>query len=365
MEVFRDFHGGKVLEISKKSNIEVGEFLDFSANISPFLMEKEIKEKLYNSIDDIVYYPETDYEDIYIKLASLHNINKAYIRLGNGAIDIIYKLAAFLNLKKGKKRKVLFVEPSFIEYRKAFRIYEDIDLVYYDMDKENLKLDESILDILDNDMLAIFICNPNNPSSCLVEKEILNKILKKCKEKDIYLVLDECFMDFILEEDKYSLVSNIEENKKLIILRSFTKLFAVAGLRLGYTISSDRFFLKSMDLLNPHWNINTLALRVADLAADIYIDLKNKNLDLIEKERKYLIQELEDLKIKVYESKANFILLRLDKNYDDFEQYLLKYKILIRSCSNYRGLDGRYYRIAIRTHKDNVKLINVFKEYFR
>ena len=77
-------------------------------------------------------------------------------------------------------------------------------------------------------------------------------------------------VDFILEEDKYSLVSNIEENKKLIILRSFTKLFAIAGLRLGYTISSDRFFLKSMDLLNPHWNINTLALRVADLAADIY-----------------------------------------------------------------------------------------------
>ena len=261
MKVFRDFHGGKVLEISKKSNIEVGEFLDFSANISPFLMEKEIKEKLYNSIDDIVYYPETDYEDIYIKLASLHNINKAYIRLGNGAIDIIYKLAAFLNLKKGKKRKVLFVEPSFIEYRKAFRIYEDIDLVYYDMDKENLKLDESILDILDNDILAIFICNPNNPSSCLVEKEILNKILKKCKEKDIYLVLDECFMDFILEEDKYSLVSNIK-----FAFDSYTFIFKSSNSCIRYFLS---FSIKSKFLFFK--SIYISAAKSATLNAKVFI----------------------------------------------------------------------------------------------
>lgn len=363
----RSFHGGRVFELAKKEGIDPKSFIDFSANISPFPIDEKIRQRIYSSIDELMFYPETQYGYIYKKLAGLHKINKNSIRLGNGAIDIIYKLANFfsiLSLKNPKKTKVLIVEPSFSEYSKAFKTYENIDLLFYDMDEENLRLDEHIINILNEDILAVFVCNPNNPSSTLVDKNILDKMLKICKEKNIYLVLDECFMDFISNEEKFTCLYNIKDNKKLIILRSFTKLFSIAGLRFGYVLSSNEEVLNSLDKLSPQWNINTPALRAATEACSLYEHIKTKNINFIEKERLYLVEELKKFDIKIYKSEANFILFRANNKYEDLENYLFKKRILIRSCSNYRKLDKRYYRIAIREHKDNVKLIESLKEYF-
>lgn len=357
-------HGGRVFEASEMLHSEENEILDFSANISPFGLDERIKDELTKSTDKLVYYPETKYRKLTKKISALKEINESFIRCGNGATDIIYKLANIFSVfcKKGEKAKIVFCHPGFTEYESSFLAYETEKTAYV-MNKDSMRVERDILDLLTGDVTALYICNPNNPCACLIDKAVLSEILEECIKKNIYLVLDECFMDFVKDESN-SLVNRVEACSRLIILHSFTKLFAIPGLRLGYMLCSDSMILEKFDALSPTWNINTPAFLAGLRAIDLYDEIRAANLFYLEKERRYLSEELEGLGFKVYKSHTNFILFCLKNEKKDLESFLLKRKILIRCCADFYSLDKSYYRIAIRTREDNRRLIKGLKEYF-
>lgn len=358
MSYTENLHGGKIIDLIKDSKEK---YIDFSANINSYGLDKRIKKEIVLTVDNIKHYPSTNYKKLSEKICYIHNIDKDFIHLGNGASDLIYRLAVCFFLLKNNKLRISLPYPSFIEYEKSFEAFDNIEKSYYRLDFDKpFNLEE--LNLANTDI--IYICNPNNPSSTLISKKKLFDLANRCKKQKIFLIIDECFMDFVNNEEEYSLISEIKNNKYIIILRSFTKIFALAGLRLGYILSSNKDILTKMDNLFPTWNINSLAFVAGNFACEIYDDIRKKVLISIEKERVYLTKNLKKLNFKVYESKANFILFK--NFYDiDLEKELLKNNILIRSCANFKGLDKTYYRIAIKSRKENRILIKFLGELIR
>lgn len=202
----------------------------------------------------------------------------------------------------------------------------------------------------------VFICNPNNPTGELVSIELLEKILKRCREKDVMLVMDECFNDFIEEPERYTMKSYLKDNKNLFILKAFTKIYAMAGLRLGYGLSSDESLLKKMTSVSQPWAVSIPA-QIAGVQALKEKEYLKKTEELIRKESNYLKEALKKLNMKIYGSKANYIFFK-DNDNQELKAYLESRGIMIRDCSNYIGLTKGYYRICVKEHKDNERLIN-------
>ena len=369
-------HGGNIKEISRNTGLDYKNIIDFSANINPLGMPSSVKKAIIEGIDEIEKYPDITYFELKKAIANYENknyedlLNKKdickdsnkktiYIKeedliLGNGAAEVLFNVVRGTNPKK-----VLVLAPTFSEYEEATRAV-DGEIIYYNLKEENnFTIQEDILDIIDYNLDLIFICNPNNPTGVVTYKGILEKILIKAKDNNVILIMDESFLDFI--EEDMSMISYINEYDNLIIIKSLTKLFALPGIRIGYGVCRNNEIKYKVNKISPAWNINILA-EIATKTA-----LKDKSyiketLEFIKNEKEYLYNELRKLEqIKVYTPSANFILLRTLKNID-LKNQLLKHNILVRSCSNYEGLNGTYYRVAIRNHCENIKLVAVLKK---
>lgn len=369
-------HGGNIKEISRNTGLDYKNIIDFSANINPLGMSSSVKKAIIEGLDEIEKYPDitylelkksiidyenSSYEDLLNKKDKNDDINKKIIDikeedliLGNGAAEVLFNVVRGINPKK-----VLLLAPTFSEYEEATKAI-DGEIIYYTLKEENdFTIQEDILDMIDNSLDLIFICNPNNPTGVLTCREILEKILIKAKNNNVMLIMDESFLDFV--EEDMSMMCYINEYDNLIIIKSLTKLFALPGIRIGYGICRNNHIKYKVTKISPPWNINILA-EIATKTA-----LKDKSyiketLEFIKNEKEYLYNELKKLeKIKVYVPSVNFILLKSLNNID-LKNELLKYNILIRSCSNYEGLDGTYYRVAVRNRYENIKLITALKE---
>ena len=201
-------------------------------------------------------------------------------------------------------------------------------------------------------MYLVFLANRNNPVGNTREDMLLEKICDRCRGKKITVVIDECFLEFTRKRGFFE-THSLQEYPNVIIVKAFTKLYAIPGVRLGFLFCGDQN--RTEQILNqlPEWNISTIA-EAAGLAALDETEYCNKTTSYIEKERAYLKAELEKMEIKVYPGEADFLLLKTEH---PLYEKLLKEKILIRDCGNYRGLSKGYYRIAVKTHKENEKLI--------
>ena len=208
---------------------------------------------------------------------------------------------------------------------------------------------------LTEDLDVVMLCNPNNPTGCLIDGNLLEKILQRCREYHIYLLLDECFVDFVDEPEKTTSKQLLEQYREMFILKAFTKLYAMAGLRLGYGMSRNTELLQKMEQCLQPWNISipAQAAGVAALREKAYVA---ESKQLIRQERKWLQEQLKTLGIRVYDSAANYIFFR---GPEGLTEKLLKQQIIIRDCSGYPGLGEGYYRIAVRTHAENEKLIQI------
>ena len=207
---------------------------------------------------------------------------------------------------------------------------------------------------------VLVLCNPNNPTGKLMDKELLLRVLRHCEELHIPLLVDECFMDFVKDEDKYSLVDQVAGHPKLIILKAFTKIFAIPGVRLGFCLTSDAALMDKLYACGQDWNVSVLA-QAAGVAALDETDYLEETRELIAVEKAYLVAQLRLIKLQVFEGAANYLLIKTTHNYP-WPEKLKKHHILIRDCSNFRGLSAGYYRIAVKTRRDNRKLIKIMKE---
>ncbi len=344
-------HGG---DIYSRYDIKYSDKItDFSANINPFGMPHEIRKAIIDHVDDYSVYPDPLCRDLTSLMAEKKGLREENIVFGNGAADIIYRIAVAL-----KPKKALLLAPTFSEYEDALKVV-DCEVRYFTLLRENgFKITDEYTDMIDSGTDMIFICNPNNPTGVLTNKDLLGKILKKASENSVTVVIDECFMDFVNDEPQ-SMLGEIQNYPNLIILGAFTKMYAMAGLRLGYMFCGSEKIVEKIKNAAQPWSVSTVA-SVAALAALEMEWYEEKTREYVASQRAYLTKELRKLGYEPFESHANYILFYSPDV--SIKAKLEEYGILIRSCDNYHGLDGHYFRIAVKLEEENMDLIRCLKK---
>ncbi len=344
-------HGGDIYSVSG----EFGEkILDFSSNVNPKGLPKMAVKVLKNSISGYFAYPDTNCYQLKKSISEFEGVTEKNILCGNGAADIIYRISYAL-----RPKRALLLAPTFSEYELSLKNVDCKIDYYYLKSESDFILDENILSSID-EIDILFICNPNNPTGKLVDKDLLIKIAQKCSQINCILVIDECFNSFLENPNKFSLKDQLRNFDNLIILKAFTKIFAMAGLRLGYCLCSSEDTLKRIFNAGQPWCVSTPAQLCGVEVLKDKGYLKKTVADTL-KERLYLTKSLRSLGLIVYESYANYILFKCEKISNLYEMLLNK-KILIRKCENFIGLSNQYFRIAVKSHKDNLTLIKTIKE---
>ncbi len=325
--------------------------IDFSANINPIGPPEEVKQAIRDSLDKINNYPDIYCESLREKLAVFHNVNKEQIICGNGAADIIFRYVLAL-----KPLKALVADPCFAEYEKSLE-YIGTEVKHYKINQTTFCIEDDFLEFLTDDMDIVFLCNPNNPTGKLISHSLLLRIAERCKKKNIKLFMDECFMDFLSDENKKSLIRYVCEQSFIFILRAFTKMYAIPGIRLGYGICSDIELIGKMEKAGPPWNVSIPA-QAAGVAALEQRKFVEYTKTYIAQERDYIEKNLERLNITYWKGSANFIFLYDKRN---LKELLLENKILIRDCGNFVGLSEGFFRIAVKDRASNKKIIEVLE----
>lgn len=325
--------------------------LDFSSNVNPLGFPPAIKNDLKKNSSFFSVYPDSNSTRLRNSLEKYTGIPKNQIIVGNGATEIIYNFSkAFLN-----KRNVSIPIPTFGEYESAARL-NGAQVSYFKTMDLNQDIDNFLKTIPKNH--CIFVCNPNNPTGVLTSQKNMLKILDLSHDKSVLVFVDECFIE-LASNPKESLVSKLHEFDNLFILRSMTKSFGLAGLRIGYGLGSKKM-IEILNKIKIPWNVSGIAQNIAIRALSDRSHLK-KTRKLIEKERKFLDSSISQINgFSCYGSDANFILIKSKISSKQLQKKLLKKNILIRDCSSFRGLDGKFIRIAVRTHDENQRLVKEF-----
>ena len=341
----KNTHGGDV--ITAQSEYGSG-ILDFSVNINPYGIPKSVKDAAAGA--DYTRYPDPLCRELAAGIAEKDGVSPEQVLCGNGAADIIYRLAFAL-----KPKTALLTAPTFSEYEEALRA-SGCDLSYYKLkDTDNFDLTESFLDALEPGIDVAFLCNPNNPTGRMIDSELLLRTIEKCAELKIRLVVDECFLGMTDAWEHGGLAPYISDFKNLLLLRAFTKTMAMPGLRLGYCLTSDAKLLNAVVSCGQAWSVSEPA-QAAGIAALKESEHVAKARALLAVERPRQVSRLRDLGLKVYVPAANYILFRAE-GINNLKERMLGRGILIRSCANYVNLGKDYYRVAILTPEENYTLI--------
>lgn len=340
--------------------------LDYSANINPYGLPKRVGEAICNAVENSSRYPDSQSSSLRKKLSGFHGVSEEAIVCGNGAADLIFQVVSAV-----RPKEALLISPSFLEYEQALHTVS-CNITYYELKKEAgflLNVQELISWMEESSIQfgMIFLCNPNNPTGFAILKEEMEVFLDYCNSKQIFCVIDECFNEFLDEPQRYSVLESMNQREfcSVFLLKAFTKIYAMAGIRLGYGICYDRKLLDGIHSLRQPWSVSSLAQAAGEaaLAETEYVENTRK---LISSEREFLKMQLSSLGFYVYNSMANYIFFQdtrkeaVGENNLLYQQMLSK-KVLIRSCSNYRGLDGTYYRICVKQRKENEEFLSILK----
>ena len=350
---------------------------DFSANINYRGMPASVAESAVRAVADSVHYPDPQYRALRQALAKREGIADCQVIGGNGAAELMCALAA-----AEKPRRALLAVPSFFEYEQALdSVGCEIDYFYLRRE-QSFVLGEAFAEAVGDETDIVVLGNPNNPTGQVIEKRALQKILDICRKKQVFLVLDESFSDFLCEVDQkrtFSGVSQIGTYEKLFVLKSFTKMYAMPGLRFGYGICADRELLTRMRAVMQPWNVSLPAAAAAQAAAQ-ETDFAAETARLTAQNRREMRQWMEDAGYQVFDSGTNFLLFT---GTSELGAYCADHGFLIRDCSNFPGLEpdcGRspgqgsagaevlkevFYRICVRSSEENAALMEVLRKFKR
>lgn len=350
-------HGGDIYGLAEKTGISAQQWLDFSANINPLGIPEGVRVAMMQTVADAVHYPDPDCTRLRTALAAVHGVRAEMILCGNGGADLIFRIA-YAGRAAGRPWKVLVPVPTFLEYEQALN-QAGAQVVSCFMG-EALEPGEEILDLITPDIAMMFLCTPNNPTGILPDPQLLKRIAERTAQTGTRLVVDESFLEFVRDEKTRSMISKLESWPHVVVLRSFTKMYAIPGIRLGYAVSADTGFLKKVAEAGQTWPVNAIAAS-AGLAALKEQAFVEKTIAYVERERQWMKAELEQLGAQVWDGQANYLLFRLPGCTDLYER-LLKYQIVVRRCCNYCGLTEEYYRVAVKRHDQNELLIRSMKQ---
>lgn len=354
---FSSQHGGNIIEAAAVMGVDANTLIDFSANINPLGMPDSLKRAITENLALAERYPDVEYRALHQALANHHKIPQEWVLAGNGETELIFNLVQQLS-----PRKALLLTPGFAEYRRALARVGCEITDFHLSEEQGWQPDESLLSALSPDLDCLFLCTPNNPTGLLLDRLLLLAVAQRCRENNIALIIDEAFLDFI--PDEAGLIPHLSNFPRLYVLRSLTKFFAIAGLRLGYLVSADTVTVGRIREQREPWTINAFAALAGEVILNdsTYIEASHHWLS---NEQPRLFNALNALPgITVWPPRANYIFLRCDIEGVDLQRALLEKNILIRHCANYPGLDVRYYRVAIKSPADNDKLLEALRQMF-
>ena len=324
--------------------------LDYSVNLNPLAMPGSVTEASLSGLGEMHQYPDPYQVELRKAIGCYEDIDSGNIVCGNGASELIMAAVhAFRPLT------ALITAPCYAGYARAL-MASDAEVIEYTLDENRgFLLDYSFLDCLDESIDMVFLADPNNPNGAVIDQVLKEKIIEKCADKGIILLLDECFLPLTgMNEAKAT------ERGCVLHLRAFTKTFAIPGIRIGYLYSDNTDALELIRLHLPEWNVSRIAERTGTEAAKILSDTEylRDSVLIIRREREYLSHELKQLGIRVYPSDVNYLLL---KSEIDLYHRLLEKGVLVRRCANFSGLSDSFIRIAVRSHEDNLHFIEILK----
>ncbi|BAU22565.1 histidinol-phosphate aminotransferase [Caldimicrobium thiodismutans] len=345
---------GKTLEeIQRELGLE-GPIYKLNSNENPLGPSPKVISALKEALTEIHLYPEASYKTLRSALAKRWNLSPENIILGNGSNEILeFVFKAYLE----RDDEIIISEPSFLMYEKFGEIYSvKIKKIPLTPDfKHNLK---GILSSITSKTKAIFLDHPHNPTGSTLKRREWEEFLGELPQ-DILVVLDEAYGEFIEDEEVPMGVEFLKKGYPVLITRTFSKAFGLAGLRLGYGMA-DSSIIDILNRVRQPFNVNLLAVK-AGLAVLQDEDYQKRSVELVFRGRKYLSSELSKLGFKVYPSQANFIMVDFDKWCESLYEFLLKRGIFVRPLKAYGFINC--VRITIGKEEANKVLIDKIKEF--
>ena len=326
--------------------------LDFSANVSPLGLPEGVARAITAALPTADRYPDPLCRELRAKLALHEGVPAEQILCGNGAADLIFRL-----VWAKKPRRALVTAPTFAEYATALESVGCTVERFFLRDQEDFAVTDAFCAAIRPGVDVVFLCQPNNPTGQLTALPLMEQILHRCTACGTLLVVDECFLDFLPDHALHTAKGLLGEGD-LVILKAFTKLYGMAGVRLGYGLCADEDLLARMRRAGQPWAVSSLA-QTAGLAALGQTKYVAQVRTLIETERPYLLEGLRALGLRVIEGRANYLLFRADET---LGERLEKLGVVVRSCGNYPGLDDSWYRTAVRTRRENDALLAALRE---
>ena len=345
-------HGGNAAYEGGKEGL-----IDLSASINPLGMPDGVADAIVREIRNCECYPDSYSQKLREKVAEYENADPDCVFCGGGASDIIFRLPRAINAKK-----VMVTAPTFSDYERSARSYGAEVYRHTLSEAGGFAVDSSYTDAALRDKPdLVYICNPNNPTGRLTDAKLINELLDCCRQLGATVVVDECFLEFADLAGDYTSKVFLSEYPNLVVLKAFTKLFALPGIRLGYALCTDKALLDSLYYHGADWPVSTLAQAAGLAALDSAGAFTEKTRMFVAEEREKMENELSSLGFKVYKAEANYVFFQ-NPYALDLGDRLDRLGIRIRSCSNYHGLDGSYYRIAVSTEENNAKLLSCIYE---
>ena len=374
-------HGG---DIYGNKNIE----LDFSVNLSPIGPPREVVQEIRSISGEglqklIMSYPDPAYRELRHALARKLEIPEEWIVCGNGASELLMAAAQAV-----RPERAMIPVPTYQGYERVLEA-AGAEILFYELTGEQgfaltgefMESAEGIRRLAETGAetgwntesgvepasgAMLFLCNPNNPSGKCIEPALLKEIAQYCKANRIFLVVDECYLELLADARFRTMRNSLAENPYLIIVGAFTKTYAMPGIRLGYLLTSNSELRGKVRLQQPEWSISMTAQRagIAALGASHYL---SEARQAVQAEREYFGRELRELGMDVMEGEAPFVMFRSEK---ELYEPLKEKGILIRRCDGIRGVrggseGGYYYRIGLRSHEDNRRLMKEISTLLR
>ena len=339
-------HGG---DLVSARNIYGGEILDLSVNLHPLGPPPQVVQAAGEALKQVKAYPDPLCRELRQAIAKKDGVSPEQIFCGNGAAEVIFRLALAL-----RPKAALLTAPTFSEYEGALTQAGCDCRSHVLRQEENFDVTEAILADIQPPVELVILCNPNNPTGRLVSKGLLLRILDRCRKIGARLMVDECFLP--LAREGRGMAPYLADYPELFLLRAFTKTYAIPGLRLGYGLGAPELVERLM-AWGPCWNVSGPA-QAAGLACCELPEWPAKGRKLLDAQRPLLTEGLTRLGCQVIPGAANYLLFRLT-GVADLKERLLRRGVLLRSCANYRGLGPDWYRVAVGQAENNDRFLRI------
>lgn len=356
------FHGSDIEKICEYYHLKKEDITNFGANVNPLGLSSSVKETLAAHLDVLSSYPDREYTALRTVLSDYCQIPADFILPGSGSSELIALL-----IGARAPRRTLILGPTYSEYSRELSFSGSTQEYYHLQEERDFTLDISDLcSALEKGRYDFLIlCNPNNPTSSAILRSDMEQLLTFCSEKDIFVMIDETYVEFAPDVSEVTAVPFTEKFSNFCVLRGVSKFFAAPGMRLGYAVTGNRDFLKTMKEKQIPWSLNSLAALAGELLFRDQ-DYIRRTRELILSERSRLYDALSQCPAyKVYPPYANFLLLKIqahEKTAFDVFETCIKNGLMIRDCSSFQCLEGEFVRFCIMLPEANSRLLHVLKD---